>query len=78
MLNFITENYGNMIVGLVVLAIVVCVAVKLIKDKKDHKSSCSCGCNCCPGSGMCHGAPSPCCGEHKASEIHIRRVPKSR
>lgn len=55
MLQWITENAPTLVVGAVVLAIVAAIAVKLIKDAKNHNSSCGCGCKGCPNSGMCHG-----------------------
>ena len=55
MLQWITENAPTLIVGAVVLAIVAAIAVKLIKDAKNHNSSCGGGCKGCPNSGMCHG-----------------------
>lgn len=54
MIQFIAENYGSIIVGVIVFAIVVAVAIKLIRDKKNRKSSCSCGCDGCPSAGICH------------------------
>lgn len=54
MLEFFVENYGTIIVGVFVLALVTAVAVKLIKDKINHKSSCACGCAGCPNAGACH------------------------
>ena len=53
MLEFIAANWATIVVGVVVLAIVVAVVVKLIRDKKQHKSSCGCGCANCPMSDDC-------------------------
>lgn len=54
MLAFLTENIGTIIV-LAVLAVIVCaIVIKMIKDKKNGKNSCGCGCENCPSSGMCH------------------------
>ena len=55
MLNWIISNLGTIIVLLVVAAVVVGVAVKIFKDKKQGKSSCGCSCGNCPMSGKCHG-----------------------
>lgn len=55
MLNWIISNLGTIIVLLVVAAVVVGVAVKMFKDKKQGKSSCGCSCGNCPMSGKCHG-----------------------
>ena len=48
MLNFIVSNLATILVGAVVVAILALVVVKLIRDKKSHVSSCSCGCSGCP------------------------------
>jgi len=53
MLEFITANWATIVVGIVVLVIVAAVVVKLIRDKKMHRSSCGCGCANCPMSGNC-------------------------
>lgn len=54
MIEFIVNNYGSIIVGAVVLVILAAVAIKLVRDKKNGKTSCSCGCDGCPGAAVCH------------------------
>ncbi len=54
MLAFLAENLATILIGLAILALVVLIAVKLIRDKKKGKSSCGCGCENCPNSGHCH------------------------
>ena len=56
MLAFITENLSTIIIGLIILAIVVGIVVKMLRDKKKGISSCNCGCGCenCPSSEICH------------------------
>ncbi|MGM9521791.1 MAG: FeoB-associated Cys-rich membrane protein [Oscillospiraceae bacterium] len=54
MLEFLSDNLATIIVAAVVFAAVALVLVKLIRDKKNHKSSCSCGCSGCPSSSICH------------------------
>ncbi|HHU89478.1 MAG TPA: FeoB-associated Cys-rich membrane protein [Clostridiaceae bacterium] len=54
MLNFIENNLSSIIVGAIVFIIVGAVLIKLIRDKKNHKSSCAAGCSGCPMSGECH------------------------
>ncbi|MDE6538687.1 MAG: FeoB-associated Cys-rich membrane protein [Ruminococcus sp.] len=44
---------GTVITGLILLAIVVSIVAKMIKDRKNGKSSC--GCKHCPNSSNCHG-----------------------
>ena len=53
MLNIIASNLATILVGAVVVAILTLVVVKLIRDKKRHVSSCSCGCSGCPGAKQC-------------------------
>jgi hypothetical protein len=55
MFEFVAENWATIVVGIAVFAIIAAVAVKLIRDKKRHKSSCGCGCDSCPMSGGCKG-----------------------
>jgi ABC-type Mn2+/Zn2+ transport system permease subunit len=54
MLEFIAQNLPTIIIGAVVFGILAAVAVKIFRDHKNHKSSCACGCENCPSSGMCH------------------------
>ncbi len=55
MIDFIVNNIGSIVVGLVVLALLLLLTWKLISDKKKGKSSCGGACNCCPNAGLCHG-----------------------
>ena len=54
MLDFFADHWGSILIGALVLAVVVLVFVKLCKDRKKGKTSCGCGCDHCPSSGMCH------------------------
>lgn len=54
MLSWFNENWGSLAVGLVVLAIVAAVIIKIVRDKKNHKGGCACGCEGCPSAGLCH------------------------
>ena len=51
-------NAGTIAVLAVLVFAVGAVIRKLIKDKKAGKSSCSCGCENCPGSSCCSAFPS--------------------
>ena len=52
MLGFISENLGSILIGAVVLAVLVLVIVKMVRNGK--KTFCSCGdCSGCPGCGAC-------------------------
>lgn len=58
MLEILLENWGTLLVGLLVLAAVVGIVGKMVRDKMQGKSSCSCGCGGCSGcGGACHGQP---------------------
>ncbi|HHU06029.1 MAG TPA: FeoB-associated Cys-rich membrane protein [Clostridiales bacterium] len=58
MLSLIIANLSTIIVGLIVLAIVAAVVIKLVRDKINHKSSCGCGCAGCPSAGICGSKPN--------------------
>lgn len=53
--NFISQNIGTIVVLAIVAAIVALLILKLVKDKKAGKSSCSCGCSSCPMRDGCRG-----------------------
>ena len=51
MLQFFSENWGNILVAAIVAA---AVAVALLSLRKKKKSGCTCGCGGCPSSDICH------------------------
>ena len=53
MLQFLSENWGNILVAAVVAAAVTG-AVLSIRKKKKSGCTCTCGCGGCPSSGICH------------------------
>lgn len=55
MLSFMQANLPTLVVGAVVLAILALAVRKVVLDRKNHRSSCGCGCAGCPSSGSCHG-----------------------
>lgn len=55
MLDFITNNLGTLIVGLILLVIVIIVLRSINKDKKNGKSTCGYGCEHCANAQYCHG-----------------------
>lgn len=55
MLTFLAENAGTIIVLLILIAILSAIVVKFIRDKKNGKGLCSCGCAGCPSKDTCHG-----------------------
>lgn len=54
MLEFIINNLSTIMVLIIVLAVLGIVISRLIIAKKNHKSSCSCGCSGCPNKNYCH------------------------
>jgi hypothetical protein len=56
MISFLSENLGNLVVCLLLAAIVGLAIYILVRNKKNGKSSCGCGCANCPSAGMCHPA----------------------
>jgi uncharacterized membrane-anchored protein YhcB (DUF1043 family) len=54
MLKWLSANWASLVVGLVLACIVAAVIVKMVRDKKRHKSTCGCSCAGCPGSDICH------------------------
>ena len=47
-------NVGTLVVLLAVAAVVALIVFRLIRDKKQGKSSCGCNCADCPMHGGCH------------------------
>ena len=54
MLSWFSANLATIIVFLVVALVVGLVIIKMVKDKKAGKKSCSCGCGGCPMRDACH------------------------
>ena len=54
MIEWISANAGTLIVLAVLLILVALAVVKMIRDRKQGKSTCSMGCGGCPMSGTCH------------------------
>ena len=57
MLQTIADNAGTIIVTLILIGIVAAAVLRLIRDKRQGKSSCGCNCGCCPMTGSCHKQP---------------------
>ncbi len=55
MLNWLIGNIATIIISLVLILIITSVIYKIIKDKKQGKSSCGCNCANCAMAGSCHG-----------------------
>ncbi len=56
-MNWFAENLGTVVVAVVLIAVVVFVTRKMIRDKNEGRSSCGCGCASCPMAGSCHKKP---------------------
>lgn len=54
MLEWIANNWATLVIGIVLAAIVTIIVIHMIREKKEGKSSCGCGCANCPMSGSCH------------------------
>lgn len=69
MLEFLQNNWGSLLVGAIVLAVVVLIIVKLVRDKKAGKYTCGGNCGSC---GACSGK---CSGCNACSQGHTPGVP---
>lgn len=69
MLEFLQNNWGSLAVGAVVLAVVVLIIVKLVKDRMAGKFTCGGNCGAC---GACKGNCSGCsaCSAHGAPPVN--------
>jgi hypothetical protein len=45
---------GTIVVGLILAIVIFAIVFKMVKDKKNGKSSCNCGCSHCASSSVCH------------------------
>ena len=52
-MTWLMNNLSTIIVCIVLIAVVVLIINKMIKDKKKGKSSCGCGCSNCAMAGKC-------------------------
>ena len=52
MTGFIQDNWGSMLVGAILLAVVALIVVKLVRDRKSGRHSCGGDCESC---GACKG-----------------------
>lgn len=54
MIEWITINFGTILISIILILIVGGITIKLYKDKKKGKSSCGCSCGDCPSANRCH------------------------
>ena len=57
MLEFLQNNWGSFAVGAVLLAVIVLIAMKLVRDKKAGRYTCGGNCGSC---GACSGHCAGC------------------
>jgi len=53
MLNWLSANWASLVTGLAVAAVVAAIIVKMMRDKRNNKGGCACGCEGCPSAGLC-------------------------
>lgn len=54
MLEFISNNIGTILISVLLLGIVSAIIIKTVRNKKQGKTSCGCGCSTCAMSDICH------------------------
>lgn len=54
MMTWLAANAATIIISLILAGVVVAVIVKMIRDKKNGKNSCGCGCADCAMKDTCH------------------------
>ena len=55
---WLMDNLGTILVSVVLVAIVVLIVRKQIRDRLAGRTSCGCGCENCASRGICHGNPA--------------------
>lgn len=51
---WLLNNISTIIICIVLIAIVTAIIVRMIKNKKQGKTSCGCGCQNCAARNSCH------------------------
>ena len=54
MLAWLSQNWGSLLVGGILLLVLLGIVLRLYHNKKNGKSSCGCGCEHCAMSDKCH------------------------
>ena len=54
MITWLIENTATIIICAALISVVAAIIIGMIKNKKNSKSSCGCGCSSCPMSSSCH------------------------
>lgn len=53
-MEWIMGNLATIIICLILAAVIGLIIYKMLKNRKNGKSSCGYSCSCCPMSGCCH------------------------
>lgn len=54
MLEWLSNNWANILIIALVTALVVLAIISMVRDKREGKSSCGCNCANCALAGKCH------------------------
>lgn len=54
-MDWLINNLATIVISIILAVILGLIIYKLIKNKKQGKSSCGCDCSSCPMGGRCHG-----------------------
>ncbi|MEA5060162.1 hypothetical protein SDC9_136661 [bioreactor metagenome] len=54
MFAFLSENLATIVGSALVFGVFLLILVKQIKNHRQHKGGCGCGCSGCPNAGSCH------------------------
>ncbi|MBO5374364.1 MAG: FeoB-associated Cys-rich membrane protein [Clostridia bacterium] len=54
MLEFLANNIGTIAISILLLGVVAGIIIRLVKNKRQGKTSCGCGCSNCAMSDICH------------------------
>lgn len=57
MVQWLSQNWGTILVSIILLCVVTLIIVKMVKDKKKGRSSCGSNCRHCAMCGSCHRKP---------------------
>jgi len=53
-MTWLAENISTIVICIILIAVVACIIMSMVRDKKKGKSSCGAGCASCALHGKCH------------------------
>ena len=53
-MSWLIDNIGTVIALLILAIVIALIIIKMVKDKKNGKTGCSCGCDHCAMKDNCH------------------------